>query len=509
MLFLVDNIARFARKGGAWPSVEWRETSSHFGRCGHIDFERVRDGKLATPGAGISFRRGRRRILNPTRNQRVSSMIAAQIPKPQLKPHEERRQPAVESASSSGKSRGLKEVLVETLVRMRNSKEPPPSIEPDSEQDFHCAQYRSRPRVGRELGPYRLLEWLGRGAEGDVWKAVRREPVEELVALKILKPSLASNPARKAQFRHEAERGGWLVGPALLTVLELNEIDGYHFMALPYVEGTALRDVVKWRREYLSGDDTRKVHPFVTMSDEDYLAGMTRTLAKAARALASVHDQRIAHRDIKPANILLDNLRSEGVYLCDFGLGRDLDVATAEQMRDGAGTPLYMAPERLLRLCADEIKCDIYSMGVTLCEALTLDRPFRVPEDLALPALAPFLASAEPIPPSVLDPQFPADLEATIMKAMARDPRDRHDSAALLAGDLERFASDWSMRCSRRAKKRQRMSAARHAYNLRGRVMAVLERARRSLTGNSSRANPAPDQSRECFNDFPAGWSSL
>ena len=76
---------------------------------------------------------------------------------------------------------------------------------------------------------------------------MRREPVEELVALKILKPSLASNPARKAQFRHEAERGGWLVGPSLLTVFELNEIDGYHFMALPYVEGTALRDVIKWR----------------------------------------------------------------------------------------------------------------------------------------------------------------------------------------------------------------------------------------------------------------------
>ena len=261
---------------------------------------------------------------------------------------------------------------------------------------------------GASWGPIGSLEWLGRGAEGDVWKAVRREPVEELVALKILEAEPGEQPRAEAQFRHEAERGGWLVGPSLLTVFELNEIDGYHFMALPYVEGTALRDVIKWRRAYLSGDDTRKVHQFVTMSDEDYLAGMTRTLAKAARALASVHDQRIAHRDIKPANILLDNLRSEGVYLCDFGLGRDLDVATAEQMRDGAGTPLYMAPERLLRLCADEIKCDIYSMGVTLCETLTLDRPFRVPEDLALPALAPFLARAEPIPPSVLDPHFPA-----------------------------------------------------------------------------------------------------
>jgi eukaryotic-like serine/threonine-protein kinase len=436
-------------------------------------------------------------------------MIAAQLPKPQSNPHEERCHPAVASAIGSGRGRGLREVLVKTLVRTTNRNEPLGLIESDSKLDFHCVPDRSLPRVGRELGPYRLVEWLGRGAEGDVWKAVRREPVEELVALKILKPSLARNPARQAQFRHEAERGGWLVGPSLLTVFELNEIDGCHFMALPYVEGTALRDVIKWRRAYLSGDETRKVHPFVTMSDEDYLAGMTRTLAKAARALASVHDQRIAHRDIKPANILLDNLRSEGVYLCDFGLGRDLDVATAEQMRDGAGTPLYMAPERLLRLCADEIKCDIYSLGVTLCEALTLDRPFRVPDYLALPALAPFLARAEPIRPSVLDPQFPAELETIIMKATARNHRDRHDSAAELAGDLERFASDWSFRCGRRALESQRRSDGRHTQNLRGRVVAVLDRARRSLSCNSSRANRAPDQSCERFNDFPAGWSSL
>ena len=98
---------------------------------------------------------------------------------------------------------------------------------------------------------------------------------------------------------------------------------------------------------------------------------MAAALAEASRALARAHELRIAHRDVKPANLLLDNRRDGGVYLCDFGLGRDLDVATSEQMRDGAGTPIYMAPERLLMFAADEIKCDIYSMGVTLFEALT------------------------------------------------------------------------------------------------------------------------------------------
>jgi serine/threonine-protein kinase len=435
-------------------------------------------------------------------------MTAAQIPKPQSKPNDVRCPAAAKSAISSAASRGLKAVLVDTLSRIGNRKETPRSVETESEPVFYFPQERSLPRVGRQLGPYRLLDWLGRGAEGDVWKAVRREPIEELVALKILKPSLANNPARKAQFRHEAERGGWLVGPSLLTVFELNEIDGYHYMALPYVDGTALRDVIRWRRAYLSGENTCSVHNFVTMSDRDYLAGMTRTLAKAARALASVHEERIVHRDVKPANILLDNLRSEAVYLCDFGLGRDLDVATADQMRDGAGTPLYMAPERLLRLNADEVKCDIYSLGVTLCEALTLDRPFRIPEELAVPALAHFLARAEPIAPSVLDPQFPSDLEAIIVKAMARNPHDRYDSAGDLADDLERFAADRPVRCVRRTLEPQLQSDGRHAHNLRCRLLSVLDRARRSLSRDSSRFPRSDDKSCECANDFRAGWSS-
>ena len=167
-----------------------------------------------------------------------------------------------------------------------------------------------------------------------------------------------------------------------------------------------------------------------------------------------------------------------------------------------------MAPERLLRLSADEIKCDIYSLGVTLCEALTLDRPFRIPEDLALPALAHFMARAEPIPPSVLDPQFPADLEAIVMKAMARNPRDRHDSAAELADDLERFVSDQSVRCIRRTLEPQLRTDGRHARNLRGRLLSVLDRARRSLSRDSSPSSRLAGKSCERVNGFPARWSS-
>ena len=114
-----------------------------------------------------------------------------------------------------------------------------------------------------------------------------------------------------AQFRREAERGFRLVGPSLLPVYELREIDGYHFMTMPYVEGTALRDIVKQRVAYRSGEEPETVHHLVTLNEPDYLPRHDAAMAQAARALASVHEQRIAHRDIKPANILLDNHRSE------------------------------------------------------------------------------------------------------------------------------------------------------------------------------------------------------
>jgi serine/threonine-protein kinase len=371
-------------------------------------------------------------------------MIAGRTVTPPLDARFQPRAFIVDSAISTRSCRALADGLAETFTLMKTSGPP----RRGSEEDAHRlpGEPPASPllRAGQSLGPYRLLEWLGRGAQGEVWKARRLEPVAELVAVKVLKPSLARDSARMAQFRREAERGIRLVGPSLLTIQELSESDGYHFMTMPFVECTSLRDVIKCRYAYLSGDDTAKPHYFVTLDETEYMIAVTCTLAAAARALAAVHDQRIVHRDIKPANILADNVRRGGVYLCDFGLGRDLDFATADQMRDGAGTPLYMAPERLLRFVAIEIKCDIYSLGVTLYEALTLEKPFRVPDHVSLAGVAPFLANAEPRRPRLVDPGFPEELEALIMKAMARNPKHRHDSAHALAEDLERFAAGWS-----------------------------------------------------------------
>ncbi len=345
------------------------------------------------------------------------------------------RGPTVAGRASGG---GL---LVEPSTLVRGHDEPAAEMRSAGRSRGRWGRPESRPPLvpGDRLGEYRLLERLGHGGQGDVYKAIRGGAGYGLVALKVLRPSLARDPARMAQFHREAERGGRLAGPALLPVSDRGIENGYHFMVMPYIEGITMRGVIRARAARLAGQPVEDSHRLVELDESRYVHAMLGILAGAAECLARVHGQRVAHRDVKPANILLDDGRPEAVYLCDFGLGRDLEVATLQQMRDGAGTPMYMAPERLLRAPADEIRCDIYSLGVTIFEALTLCRPFRVPEHITLAALPAFLAVARPRRPGEVRPGFPDDLEAVILAAIDRDPARRPESAGWLATELRRI----------------------------------------------------------------------
>ncbi len=289
------------------------------------------------------------------------------------------------------------------------------------------------------LGHYRLIERIGRGRQADVWRALRTEPFVEEVALKVL-PASARDPRRRAQLRHEAERGARLVGPSLLTTFEFGEARGAAFMAMPLVIGQTLADVISQRRAWLDeGLATPTAHRLATAAEPLYLRDVVTLMIQIARAAAGAHAARVAHRDIKPGNILVCLDHDDGVFLCDFGLARDLDIATPRQLRDGAGSPLYMAPERLLKRPADEILSDVFALGVTLFEALTLEPPVVVPEDLPRALWAPFLAGASPRRPSALRPTIPGGLESTILRALSHDPGRRHPTAHHFADDLERL----------------------------------------------------------------------
>jgi serine/threonine-protein kinase len=324
-------------------------------------------------------------------------------------------------------------------------------VPPDETSERVEAQpkWRNFGVAGQRLGRYRLIERLGRGCQGDVWRAVADDGDADgdggssapEVALKLLPPSMAHDPRRLAQFRREAERRARLAVPSVLPTSEYGESDGILFMAMPLVDGCSLGDIIAWKRRAAgtlrAPIDPR--HPLAEAVGCTYLRGVVRVVAQVARTLDHVHTARVVHRDIKPANILLDRHRPEGVFLCDFGLARDLDIATPEQLRDGAGTPLYMAPERLLRRYADEILCDIYALGATLYEAVTLVPPVPIPESLPWTAWMSYLATTEPDPPRYLRPEIPEVLEAIILRCLAHNPDRRYPSAAELAGTLESF----------------------------------------------------------------------
>jgi eukaryotic-like serine/threonine-protein kinase len=288
------------------------------------------------------------------------------------------------------------------------------------------------------LGRYHLIAPLGRGSQGEVWKAVQIEPIVELVALKLLSTGQELEPRRLARLHHEALRGAHLDSPGLLPIYEFGVEHGIAYLAMPWVDGFTLGDVLGHRIQCRVGAPPSNVHRLAILPESQYLSAMVRVLARIARALDAAHSAQVVHRDVKPSNILLDRHCEERAFLVDFGLGRDLDVVTLPQLRTGEGTLRYMAPEKLLGRQVDEVSCDLYALGMTLFEAATLTTPRGVPATLPRAAWAAHLARWEPRP-GELHPGLPADLDAIVSRALARDPARRYPSASAMASDLDRF----------------------------------------------------------------------
>jgi serine/threonine-protein kinase len=294
---------------------------------------------------------------------------------------------------------------------------------------------------GRRLGRFHLIERLGQGCQGQVWKALQVEPIVETLALKLLSSSFARDPNRLAQFHREAEMGARLESPSLLPTYEFGSIDGLVFMTMPLVNGRTLSEAISQRGWCDIGGAPLEWNWWTLLDEAAYIRAMARVLARIARAVQVAHENRVAHRDIKAANILLDRDREDRVFLCDFGLSCELSSKSAPRARDSTGTPLYMAPEKLVGSVPDEVRCDVYSLGVTLFEAVTRVHPFSVPDDLPRSDWAAYLAVSTPPIPSSVNPKVSGALEAIIVKTMDRNPSRRYASALELAIDLERFAS--------------------------------------------------------------------
>jgi len=269
-----------------------------------------------------------------------------------------------------------------------------------------------REAIGRTLGPYRIVAQLGAGGMAIVYKAYQ-PAMDRYVALKIPSSSLLEDAAFRARFQREARTIAQLEHPHILPVHDFGEDDGIPYLVMRYVDGGTLRDLA-----------SRGLLP---------LERSIQLIAEVADALAYAHTKGFIHRDVKPANVLLD--RDGTALLTDFGIAKMVEQTMALTGSVAMGTPYYMSPEQVSDKPVDA-RTDVYALGVMLYELLTGRRPFEgeTPLAVALKHVTDQLP-----PPRQVSPSLPEDAERIILKAMAKDPADRYQTASDLARDLRRL----------------------------------------------------------------------
>ena len=273
----------------------------------------------------------------------------------------------------------------------------------------------------RVLGEYRLGRELGRGGMGVVYEA-RQITLDRRVAVKVMAPALAARPSTLARFRREALHLARFDHPGILRVFDIGEDDGEHWLAMELVEGESLDR----RLDALRAAGGHR---------GDSLRPLLLVIEQVARALAHAHEHGIVHRDVKPSNVLL---RGDGsAVLGDFGLARDEADATLTQAGAVAGTPHYLSPEQVLRRRAQvDGRSDVFALGVTLYECITLRLPF---DGATAEQILHRIVHRDPIDPRRLHAGLPADLAAIAERALEKDPDRRYQTAAALADDLRAF----------------------------------------------------------------------
>jgi serine/threonine protein kinase/tetratricopeptide (TPR) repeat protein len=266
-----------------------------------------------------------------------------------------------------------------------------------------------------DFGDYELLEQIGRGGQGVVFRA-RQKSLNRTVALKIIGLGQWATKAHLKRFRLEAEAAARLEHPGIVPIHEVGERDGQCYFSMKFIEGGQLDEVV--RRTPMS------------------IRQAAELIAKVARTVHYAHEHGILHRDIKPGNILLD--RNGEPHLTDFGLARLVEAdSTVTGTLEVLGTPSYMAPEQAAgNNAAVSSNTDVYGLGAVLYQLLTGQPPFAGGTTYETIRL---LLDIEPRPPRLLNPKVDRDLSTICLKCLEKDPKRRYSSALALAEDLERW----------------------------------------------------------------------
>src|SRR5215831_8444893 len=264
-------------------------------------------------------------------------------------------------------------------------------------------RHTERPaKVFPEFGDYELLEEIGRGGQGVVYRA-HQKSLNRTVALKVIGLGTWASEAHLKRFRREAEAAARLQHPGIVPIHEVGERDSQCYFSMNIIEGGQLDEVV--RREPMPIRDAVEL------------------IAKLARTVHYAHELGILHRDIKPGNILLD-AKGEP-HLTDFGLARLLETkSTVTHTMDVLGTPSYMAPEQASgHNAAISSVTDVYGLGAVLYQLLTGHPPFA---GGATYETIKLLLDTEPRQPRLLNPKIDRDLSTICLKCLEKDPKRRY-----------------------------------------------------------------------------------
>jgi serine/threonine protein kinase/tetratricopeptide (TPR) repeat protein len=295
----------------------------------------------------------------------------------------------------------------------------------DANAESHGEPGPPQAELPKEFGDYELLEEVGRGGQGVVFRAWQKS-LNRTVAVKLIRVSQLTTNAHLKRLRREAEAAAKLNHPGIVPVYEVGERDGTYYFSMRFVEGDCLDDVV-------SRGATSIRHA-------------AELIAKVARTVHYAHEHGILHRDIKPGNILLD---ADGEpHLTDFGLARLVEQgSTVTGSMEIMGTPSYMAPEQAVgNNAAVSSATDVYGLGTVLYELLTGQPPFSGGTTYETIHL---LLGSEPRQPRLLNRKVDRDLSAVCLKCLEKDPRRRYSSALDLAEDLERWLRHEPIRAKR------------------------------------------------------------
>jgi serine/threonine-protein kinase len=262
------------------------------------------------------------------------------------------------------------------------------------------------------LGRYELGPLLGAGGMAEVFEGHDRL-LARRVAIKILLAQYAHDPAFLARFRREAQSAASLSHPNIVGVFDTGSEGDTWFIVMEYVDGRTLKDIIRAEGAL-------------------YWSRAAEVAADVAGALAVAHARGIVHRDVKPGNVMLT---TEGkVKVMDFGIARASAVPSITQTSAVVGTAQYIAPEQAQGLEVDA-RTDVYALGCCLYEMVTGQVPFSGPTPVAI---AYRHVREDPTPPRALNPDVPVALEQVCLKAMAKRPEDRYQTAAEMQRDLNR-----------------------------------------------------------------------